>query len=230
MELLQELLQINEAKPRRAWDGRLKKIDKLLWWMYDKGILNKTDQKKKDSVFHQYYRWYNDGDLPAAVRGMGVRKWNEKRVEEELEKYLEEFIKSMLAKYMPKINRKEFRIDTAIKDLLTVKDVADNKDAHGLLNYWLKTVKIEDEAGDLVKLVDELEKKYNALDNVTKKADPKHGDYSILYRRDKMKEAGTWTDKMEPQYDEVAKLTGEISSFIGNVIEGLKKLQAEFKK
>ena len=53
-----------EAEPLRAWNNKLKSIDDLMSWMYDKDILNKGEKSDKDRIFRQYYRYYNDGDFP----------------------------------------------------------------------------------------------------------------------------------------------------------------------
>lgn len=39
--------KVEAVKPRRAWSGKIKKIDELLAWMYDKGIMNKGERAKK---------------------------------------------------------------------------------------------------------------------------------------------------------------------------------------
>lgn len=230
MELLQELLTINEASTGgRAWEGRIKHIDNLMSWMYDKGILTKTEQASKDVIFRQYYRFYNDGDLPRALANKGFSKhdmkYDKKKIEKALEDYLEDFIKKMLGKYLPKIDRKEFRIDNTISDLSTVKDVAERADAHGLLTYWIKSVKINDEAGDLAKYVNDLQKIYDSITADMNKISPKDSNYISSYRRDKMKEADVWTPALETKYNKLEGLTNKIAVFIGDLIEGLKKLK-----
>jgi hypothetical protein len=225
MELLQELLQLNEAKPRRGWDGKIKRIDDLLSWMYDKDILTNTEKKRKDTVINQYYRWYNDGDLPAAIRVKGISKWNEKKVEEELEKYLEDFIKKLLSKYFSKVDRREFRLDKTISDLKTVSDVAKSHDAHGLLTYWLKNTKINDDEGVLVDLTTKLEGQYNKLKTALDKVDPSSKSYVTSHRKEEMTKAGKWTDTFEKNYAEMTKTIDEMKTFIDDLIEGLKKLK-----
>ena len=85
----------------RAWSGKIKNIDNLLSWMYDKGILNKTEQAEKDRTFRQYYRYYNDGDIP-----QGMRFDSEEKIELAIEQKVEEFIKKILAKYTGKYDRR----------------------------------------------------------------------------------------------------------------------------
>jgi hypothetical protein len=65
----------------RAWSGKIKNIDNLMSWMYDKGIINKGEQAEKDRVFREYYRYYNDGDTPRGLSGM-----SDKGIEEYIEK------------------------------------------------------------------------------------------------------------------------------------------------
>lgn len=229
MQLLQELLQISEAKPSRAWNGNIKRIDSLLQWMYSKDVLTATEKKQKDTIFNQYYRFYNDGDLPRALANKGFSKYDmkydSKKIETALEEYLETFIKTILKKYLPKVDRAEFRIDDSIKNLSTVKDVAERADAHGLLTYWLKEVKITDEAGVLAKYIDDLQKIYDSLLVDLNKADPDGENYVTTYRRDEMKKADIWTPGLETKFKKMKGLTDKIAEFIGNLIESLKKLK-----
>ena len=194
--------------------------------MYDKDILTATDKQEKDKVFRQYYRYYNDGDLPAALRVKGISKYNEKRVEEELEKYLEAFIKKMLAKYLPKIDRTEFRYDSIIKNLETVHSVAKNNDTHGLLEYWLKKVKVKDEDGTLAKLVWDLQNIHNSLKRKIKDESSLHLNLTLVASREHMKKEKSWTKNMEKDYIEVTDLCSKIANFIDSLISGINKLKA----
>ena len=188
---------LNEvSKPRRGWSGKLSRIDALLAWMYDKGILTKGEKAEKDKIFRQYYRYYNDGDLPGAMRKQGhslikkgkYSKGMDQDGEEALEKYLEAFIKKILGKYMSKIDRSEFRIDKAIGDLTTAKRVASDGYHKDVVKYWIDKVKIKDEGGQLANLVSSLE---NANDET-----------------------------------EIKAISSQIAAFIGNVIASLNKLKA----
>lgn len=227
MELLKEMLELHEAsEARRAWNGNLKNIDALMSWMYEKDILTATDKKAKDTVFYQYYRYYNDGDMPAALKRKGYNRFmGKERVEKALEEYLEEFIKKMLSKYLPKVDRTEFRLDRAIKSLSTVQGVAKDDDAHGLLTYWLKTVKINDEAGELAKLVSSLDGVYKKLRSIVDAADKSKSNTVVSYARTVMKKDKTWTADMEREYAEMSELCQKIGNFIGNVIAGFEKLK-----
>jgi len=225
MELLQELLLLNEAKPRRAWEGKIKRIDDLLRWMYDKDILTDAEKKRKDTVINQYYRYYNDGDMPAVLKNKGFSKYTpEEKVETALEEYLEEFVKKLLSKYFSKVDRREFRIDNAIDELETVSSVAEHHDAHGLLTYWLKETKIKDEEGELADLTSKLEGQYDKLIAAVNKVN-KEKNTGISYRRKQMQKDNTWTDAFEKDYVEMTKTIDEMKKFIDNLIEGLKKLK-----
>lgn len=227
--LIQELVQINEAShARRAWDGKLEKIDKLMAWMYDKGILTKGEQSKKDRIFRSYYRYYNDGDMPAALKNRGFDRYSPKpAVEKALEEYLEDFIKSMLAKYLPKVDRTAFRIDSALKELRTVISVAKDDDIGGLLSYWIKKVKISDqeESNHLSKLVDELNEKFDALKAELNEASPKTSNYTIKYRIEQMKEEGTWTTAFEKDFNAALKINAEIVEFLEKLRDSLMLLK-----
>ena len=88
---------LNEASySGRAWSGKLSNIDNLLSWMYDKGILNKSEQGEKDRKFREYYRWYNDGDRPSGLTG------SDADIESYLERSIDDFIKKVLTKYAGK--------------------------------------------------------------------------------------------------------------------------------
>ena len=220
---IQELF---EAKKMRAWSGKLKNIDALFHWMYEKGILTATDKKRKDKVFYQYYRYYNDGDMPAALKVKGFSKWSNKdSVETELEAYLESFIKEMLTKYMPRVNRAEFRIDNTLKQLYIVQDVAKRDDAYSLLNYWLQKVKIKDADGSLKAIVDDLKTAYDAAKTAFDKVDPASSNTVMSYRIERMKEAGKDVSKLEPKWAAVVEQTQKVHAFISDLITATKKLK-----
>ena len=113
---------INEALVAgRAWSGRLRNIDNLLSWMYDEGILTKTDMNKKDSLFHKYYRYYNDGDMPRGVSKYGTKA----DMELELEQQVTDFMKKILSKYAGKYDRQQFKLSSFISELLYAKNNLD---------------------------------------------------------------------------------------------------------
>lgn len=152
--LNQNTEELNEAKVQRAWSGKLKQVDALLSWMYDKDILNKGEKAKKDSLFRKYYRFYNDGDIP---RGMKIKPKDQ--VALMLEEEIEEFIKTILSKYTSKIDRKDFCLDKQLSELKTVLSVIQNDEVHSLTKYWKKDVKDQTVLG----MIDTLESEYDSF-------------------------------------------------------------------
>jgi len=225
--LIKELLT-EASVPQRAWSGKLKKVDALLSWMYDKDILNKGEKAKKDQIFSAYYRFYNDGDMPAALKIRGLSKYSKsEEVEMALEEYLEAFIKSTLTKYLPKIDRTEFRLDKAIKDLDDVIDVASRNDVHGLLTYWLKTVKLNDEDSALKAMVDTLDEQYKALKEEADEADPKSNNTVMSYRIEKMKEDKKWNKSLQKKWDAMTVTMAGITQFLKNVQTSIKDVKKQ---
>lgn len=229
---------LNEAKAMRAWGGKLKQVDKLLSWMYDKDILNKGEKSKKDSLFNQYYRYYNDGDFPRGLKdeqGYVLSKYSHaETIQKSLEAKIEDFIKKVLAKYMDKIDRKDFRIDQGLADITTVIDVASRFDVHALTKYWHKNVK----DADTLAMIKDLETKYDQLQTITKTANDSHKwekefgnpqNTTMVFRKDKMKEAGIWSSEMETMWKSIQadmiKITTKLKN-IKSALEELKTLKA----
>lgn len=94
----------SKIKPRRAWNRGLNRIDRFLQSVYKD--MTKADQKKKDTSFRRYYRYYNDGDTPRGLRypsGFSVSKYDpEWRIEEVLERNVNEVMSYLLSKYWKK--------------------------------------------------------------------------------------------------------------------------------
>lgn len=223
---------LSEAStPRRAWEGKLKNVDSLLAWMYEKDILTKTEKAKKDVIFRQYYRYYNDGDMPKALSVKGFSKFDAKhnpdKLEAALEEYLETFIKELLGKYLPKIDREEFRLDKWIADLATVIRIADEYDFHGLLTYWLKNVRLRDPELKLKEMVDKLQGQYDKLKEIADEYDRSSSNYTMSYRRDQLLKDKKWTDSAEKLWKEACKTTDEITEFLENLSTSLKRLKKE---
>lgn len=222
--LLNEILEEGSA-PRRAWEGKLKKIDKLLAWMYDKDILTKSEKAKKDTIFSAYYRYYNDGDMPAALKLQGMSKYSlDTEKETALEKYLEDFIKTILAKYLPKVNRAEFRLDDIIASLKTPIEVCESYDAFGLLTYWIKKVKVPDDT-ELKGLLEDVQAKYDALKTAADEISPKTSNIVISYRVEKMKEEGTWNKQLDKQWDALKASMDPVTAFLKNLLSSAKDLK-----
>ena len=203
----------------RAWDGKLAKVDKLLAWMYDKDILTAGEKRDKDRIFNAYYRYYNDGDLPSFLKSRGLtnKKWDKARVQQDLEEYLEAFMKKILSKYLPKIDRSEFRLDTFIKDMDTVIDVASRADAHALINYWIKTVKLSDDEVLLKKMVAELKDEYDDLLKMANDIDPGSYNTVMSYRMDKLAEQGKVTKELRAQWKVVKDMMAGITTLLKNL-------------
>ena len=211
----------------RAWRGKLKRIDKLMAWMYDQGILTKGEMAAKNKVFQQYYRYYNDGDFPRGLKVKGVSAYDdEKTIEKALEEYLDDFIKKMLKKYMPKIDRTEFRYDKVISDLKDIKASLDDKDCHAFFDYYSKKTTIrDDEHGTYSKLYSSLNFEFTDLVSAVNSLDKASSNYTISYRRDLLKKSGIWTKDLEKKWIAIEDLCNKLSDFIGNVISSINKMK-----
>lgn len=222
--LLNEILE-EASTPRRAWENKLKKIDKLLAWMYDKDILTKGEKAKKDTIFRAYYRYYNDGDMPGALKLQGMSKYSlETEKETALEKYLEAFIKTLLTKYLPKVNRAEFRIDDMIASLKSPIEVSEKYDAHALLTYWIKQVKVSDDT-ELKGMLEDVQVKYDALKTAANEASPSTSNNTLSYRVEKMKEEGTWNKQLDKQWDALKASMDPVTAFLKNLLASAKELK-----
>lgn len=188
---------ITEAShPGRASSGKLKKIDELMAWLYDKNILNKGEKKKKDSIFYKYYRWYNDGDKPRGKRYSGL--YNDKEIAAELEKEIEEFIKQTLVKYLPKINRADFKFDMAISKLNRLIYVAEENDFYSLVNYYVKDVKDP-------KVLENIKILKGQLEHWKKIVPKEFNNIRASYAFSKMKTANELTPELKSSYKEMNK-------------------------
>lgn len=215
---------VNEVKAGRAWEGRLKRIDKLLAWMYSRGILSKRDQNKKDSLFRQYYRYYNDGDFPAVVGKEYTKSAPKSAIEDTLERNLEEFIKDILSRYAGKYDRQEFRLDMTVKDITELKEVVDEMDAYGLLSYWAKSIGPRDDA--FSKLLAELQPAYDALRSAVDAKDASLNNTTVRYARTKMQDAGTWDRELTAKYAEVAAIMAKIGVVLDDVLHAAQQAKA----
>jgi len=216
----------------RAWAGKIENIDKLLAWMYDKGILNKGEQAEKDRKFREYYRWYNDGDRPRGMTG------KDEDIERQLENSVEEFIKKILAKYAGKYDRKDFRLDTLLGDLHTLKSIVDGEDAYGLLNHWGKKINVND--SEFEKLLGDLRPIYDKAKEAVNKAIADAEIYKnekpynipgpstgISYQKKRMEEDGIWTPALQKEYDNMTDVMVKMSEILTNVIEATERLKSE---
>lgn len=225
---------LEESKPGRAWNGRLEKIDELLKWMYSTDVLNKGEKAKKDVLFNQYYRYYNDGDMPKGLKtpeGYSLSKYHgDDLVAAALEYKLEEFIKKILSKYLGTIDRGMFNIDLELSKINTLISVVDRGAIHGLAKYWIKDVK----DSEIITIVKELESKYDVLDKESKEAANKHpweksydnpGGHSLSFRKETMVQAKIWTPSMQTQWKEIQRGMIDISELLNNVKQSLEKMK-----
>ena len=233
-ELNEQLQKFIETKPRRAWSGRLEQINKLINWMCDKNILTKTDQKKKESLFHKYYRYYNDGDFPRGVKDISYDKlddydfrfssakgYYQKRLEAGLEEQLEEFIKYVLSKYLPKVDRKEFHKDMAIEAYDDVLRQIRNKDPHALFYWVTKLPQDAQEQIDIAELKDLLAQyKEIAKDIPDEKSWGDLGGKVYSYGRD------TVLDKRPESADIIAKIDKKLVD-LDILVRNMKKAAIE---
>jgi hypothetical protein len=230
----------------RAWSGKIKNVDNLLSWMYDKGILTKAEQAEKDRVFREYYRYYNDGDRPDGMTG------KDSDIELQLEQRVEGFIKKVLAKYTGKYNRRDFRVDTLLGDLNTLRNVTAGQyiasndthwepDPYGLLNYWGKDVKtgnsdFEDLLAKLRPLYDAIDKAANDViaketkDGVykdTKSYDRPSDGHTISHRRKLMQDSNVWSADLEKKYNTMKDQMMDMAKILDTVIEATQRLKDE---
>jgi hypothetical protein len=244
---------VNEASfSGRAWSGKIKNLDNLFAWLYDKGIMNKGEQAKKDSIFRQYYRWYNDGDFPRGLASKGISKYQgDDKIERALEDEVENFMKVILNKYTGKYDRREFHLDTLLNDLHTLENITagykqedgvrGEPDPHGLLTYWGKKINTKD--SEFEKMLTELQPLY---DDIRKAADDavakeiKDGVYKdkpsysvpgknngISWVRQQMQNEKVWTPALEKKYDKMKKHMLKMHDILKTVIEGAEKVKAE---
>jgi len=241
---------LNEASfPGRAWSGKIKNIDDLLSWMYDKGVLTKAEQAEKDRKFREYYRWYNDGDTPRGLNGMSDAK-----IEEYLERSVEDFIKTVLSKYAGKYDRRSFQFDKLLSEYYTLQnnikfdpsasrpreksdDVFDYN-ISSFLYFYEKLGKVDPEFD---KLVADLKKQY---EDFTKTADKAITDYRKEHPEIKsyegpdtnrifgakikaLNDAGIMTPEIEKKVEAVCATCDKLYVILGNVIEATTKAKTE---
>lgn len=233
---------INEAKAGRAWNNKLKGLDSLLAWMYDKNLLTKDEKKKKDIVFRQYYRYYNDGDFPRALARKGMRnpttfykgnsyttdKDQAERVEIALEEYLEDFIKQILVKYSGKIDRAAFRFDKFMREMNQLKDILKSNNFHGVTKYWGNKYKVDDTK--FQELLVQLTADYNKFDAEVNKVNPDGSNTGLSYRRDQMKEQGIWNDEFEYGFEQLENICIKMSRIIEDLILATKRAKKVVRK
>ena len=164
------------TKVQRAWGNRLEGINNLLSWMYETDVLNKGEKGKKDTIFRQYYRYYNDGDAPRGVlRKYSLSMYNKKLVEIKLEQYVEDFICTILNKYKGKYDKTEYlryRKNTSIEKVATYVEYGYELDTSDL-------EVIKDEA--VVSEINELNERATFLRNMVVEENADFSSYSLSY-------------------------------------------------
>ncbi len=233
---------LSETKPRRAWSGKIGNIDKLLSWMYAKGILTKSEQNQKDSLFRQYYRYYNDGDHPRTLSKNGIYKWDSKeKIETALEEKIDTWIKGILSKYSKKVNRTEFRYGQLISELSTIKIVISDYNAYGLINYWSKKTKINDtQFGELLNKLStqfqSIESELNTLLPNIKypdgfdQSDKLSPNQSVNHIRMVLRGIKQWPKNIEASYQEMVHTMDDMSVIVESIILATKRLKSQFEK
>ena len=232
----------------RAWSGKIKNLDNLFSWFYSKGILNKGEQAKKDSLFRQYYRWYNDGDFPKGLSSKGISKYQgDEKIERALEDEIENFMKQILNKYTGKYDRREFHLDTLLSDLKTLENIVagikqedgvrGEPDPYGLLNYWGKNINTKD--SDFERMLGELRPLYDDARKATDTAldkEVKDGVYKdmksyeipgpnngLSYVRMRMQNDKIWTPDLEKKYQKMKDHMTKMHAILKNVVDGAQK-------
>lgn len=193
---------LNEVKAGRAWEGKLKRIDDFLKWLYNKDMLTKAEKDKKDTIIRQYYRYYNDGDWPAILSRRGFSKFggelHTKEAEKELESYLEDFIKSILSKYADDETRKVFKYENMLNKInFVIKQVEENN-INGFLDAW--AYRFSNPSDEFLNHVEKMKEEFVKFKNLLKLTDPENSNYIVDYAKEKMKENKTWTPELEKMY------------------------------
>ena len=232
---------LTEAKARNAWNGKIKHIDSLLAWMYDKDILTKTEKDEKDRVFRSYYRYYNDGDFPRALSSKGLSKYSpEDKVENALEEYLNNFIKKILSKYAGKYSKKEFRYDQLNSQLDHVFkncDINSKYFSPTSLLYWVNYIPNKDD--ELVNLIHNLDVEFNKLrvdmENIESKASDNIKQKEKYYydgmisgrvlnvAAEEFKKYGLWNNSLENQTKKIKSITLDIENKLRDIQTAAKK-------
>jgi hypothetical protein len=217
---------IDEAKAGRAWEGKIKNIDNLLSWMYDKGIMGKGDMGAKDSLFRQYYRYYNDGDFPGSLKSRGFNSYMPaEKIAAALEELIEDYIKKILSKYSGKFTRSDFHYDMLLKDLNLLKDLLKREDVYALINYWTKEIDVKDT--EFQALLQQLKEEYKIADEAANKKLATLGldmkNTGISYRKQKLEDEGQWEKSESVPYTNMATTMRKMTAIIEDVVQAAKR-------
>lgn len=162
------------TKVRRAWNNRLEGINNLLSWLYETDVLNKGEKGKKDSIFRQYYRYYNDGDTPRGVlTKYKIPGHASDLVEKYLEQYVEDFICTILNKYKGKFDKKAY---LTFRKNANIEHVA-NRLEWGYVPERISVIKDE----DLVAKIEVYVERKDAFREALVAKNPKLSSYVLSY-------------------------------------------------
>ena len=232
----------------RAWEGKLENLDNLFSWMYSKGILASYDKERKDEIFREYYRYYNDGDTPK-----GIEKERGESTEDALERTLDDFMKEILANYAGKYDRRKFRFDQLLGELYGLQSNIKFKvpegqddmgreenfsyDVHAFLYFYKKLGKVNPEFDKLVVGLEKSFKKFSDTANkqieAKLKKDSDLGGWGGLstnkifgVKKKDMEKADIWTPKNQKEYDTIVTTMDKLYVILTNVIEATNKAKA----
>ena len=241
---MKQWTRIIAAKPGRAWEGKLSKIDSLLSWMYNKNILSPREKQIKDSLFRSYYRYYNDGDFPARLRKYDLHKYsNPKQIEETLEQEVEEFITKILSKYAGTYDRSEFNYDmliNKIKNAIYYTNLHKNYFCLDSFKGYVKIVKSlsnDDEIKSYLEELNQLENKFkndveaavnNNEDKITDEyeRERKLQNYVFSATIEKLKKYGLWNEELQADYAQIAKIIIKVRSKLQNVLTAAEEARS----
>jgi hypothetical protein len=232
----------------RAWEGKLENLDNLFSWMYRKGILSSYDKERKDEIFREYYRYYNDGDTPK-----GIEKERGESTEDALERTLDDFMKEILANYAGKYDRRKFRFDQLLGELYGLQSNIKFKvpegqddmgreenfsyDVNAFLYFYKKLGKVNPEFDKLVVGLEKSFKKFSDTANkqieAKLKENPELDTWGGLstnkifaVKKQKMEEAGIFTPQNQKDYDTIVTTMDKLYVILTNVIEATNKAKA----
>jgi hypothetical protein len=247
-------LSINEmaSYAGRAWEGKLENLDNLFSWMYRKGILSSYDKERKDEIFREYYRFYNDGDTP---KGIEIERGES--TEDALERTLDDFMKEILANYAGKYDRRKFRFDQLLSELYSLQrnikfEVPEGQDDMGrvenfsydvnaFLYFYKKLGKVNPEFDKLVVGLEKSFKKFSDTANkqieAKLKENPDLGGWGGLstnkifgVKKKDMEKAEIWTSQNQKDYDNIVTTMNKLYDILGNVIEATNKAKAALEE
>lgn len=171
-----------EKTIRRFWSGKFRNIDGWLQFIYDK--MSEGDKKRKDSHWHRYYRYYNDGDFPSGLKdenGGYITKWtNKEKVERVLNKSIEDDARYFIKKYMKSEDREKFYEYEYFEAKRTIIDAVKRSED---FKYWVEGYGAKNRVAAKI-WDDSVKKVYEKYADARKKiyeVDPSQSRYTIEY-------------------------------------------------